>query len=212
MKEPRRQFVEFDPFVAFPPGRIWQFFATEVAIIFYGFLSWFLPSSERSKSYSYHKANGYEVLVYVMGVLILVETVVLHLIISRWSPSGALIVTVLSLYGLLFLAADLRAAKSLPIIVDGSNLILRVGLRWRATIPLSSIEQARAGELPTPYDDKFARLGLTASHNVTLVLDGVYAATGLYGFSKSFSVIGLSLDSPEEFVSDINRLSDLGEV
>ena len=52
---------------------------------------------------------------------------------------AAWIVTVLDLYGVLWLVGDYHALRLRPTRIDDDTLVLSYGLRWRASIPLDAI-------------------------------------------------------------------------
>lgn len=74
-------------------------------------------------------------------VLLAAEIPVLHVLLHLASPMLAIGVTALSLYGWLFMLAELRASRLRPITVTDEAIRLRYGLVTDLTIPLSRVRK-----------------------------------------------------------------------
>lgn len=76
-------------------------------------------------------------------VLMAAEIPLLHLLLHfLWSPLAALVITVLSLYGWLFLWAEYRATRLRPVSLDGARLRVRHGITIDFVVPLDGILRA----------------------------------------------------------------------
>ncbi len=129
--------------------------------------------------------------------LTLVETPAVHLaLVAAGLPTAAWILSALSLYGALWLLGDLHALRHGGVIVRDDELELRVGVRWRARIPRASIVSIVRGAAPDDACD-VSILGA----NVVIALGEPCTLHGLFGRRRTASVLALSLDDPDAFVS-----------
>lgn len=174
--------------------------ATEISVFYYGLLGWTSEIEiDSGKVFSYHKRSGYSIVVGVFLFLIILETFLLHLLISKWSPVGAWILTALSIYGIFFLFADYNAARKRPILIDNHTLQIKIGIRWFVTIPYENISQIAMGVEPDNNDKNYFRMVLVGSENIIIKLKEPMTSKGFYGISKTFTRLGLSIDNKEEF-------------
>jgi len=189
------------------PSRLAQIALTEASVFHYGLLAWgrrreYGPQAE---AFSYHIKNGYGVIVGGFIVVIVIETALVHLALLPRVPVLAWILAASSVYGILFLIADFKAAVRRPVLVDGEHLHVRTAFRWRCSIPLAWIETAETSS--RDIDDKKGLLDakIIAGHNVVLKLRRHAEATGMYGFTKRFDRVALSVDEPARLVQSIER-------
>ncbi len=80
----------------------------------------------------------------------LIEMIALHTLIWLWVLGLAWVVTVLNLYGILWLLGDWRAVCLRPILVEKDALIVRIGLRWAVQVPLAALASVRPVEAQPP--------------------------------------------------------------
>ena len=107
-------------------------------------------------------------------------------------PRGwALASNAVHLYTVLWLIGDLRALVLRPIRVEDGKLLLRIGLRWEADIPL---RQIAAVERSAPQGLK---LGVLGSPNLALRLRAPAELHGPFGIRKTADVLLLQVDDPE---------------
>lgn len=134
-------------------------------------------------------------------LVIAIETVVVHLLLRQWSVVAAYALTVISVYSMFWLVGDFRAMGRLPLLLEGDELLVRTGLRFKANVPLPEL---RAVTLPTWRDIpqrapdywNFARPG---EPNVVLELARAIEVTMMFGLHRSASRIGLRLTEPAKF-------------
>src|SRR5262245_40470685 len=117
-------------------------FVTEMAVLAHALRGWRRPVPARADAqvFAYHRRRGYPALLGTILVVLVFETVGLHLVVSRFNATLAWVLTALGVYGLLWLLGDLNAARLRPVLVEAGTLHLRAALRWRAAVPLDSIE------------------------------------------------------------------------
>jgi len=179
--------------------RIARVFATEGAVLYYSIFAWGrAPRREGgARAFTYHATCRYGVIVGVFTFLVLMETGLAHLLLWLWKPWLAWVVSGVSLYSILFLLADFNAARRRPVLVDGRSLHLRVGLRWRAEIPLAEIESVvEPGPDALPGRDVL-KAHLVGQPNLVLKLREAREAVGWYGRTRRFDAATLAMDDPE---------------
>lgn len=175
--------------------------ATEASVLRYGLAGWGRAAARGEGVFSYHRKSGYGAIVGVFVWLILMETAGLHLLLSRWSPAAAWVLTGLTLYGVVFLLADYHAMRHRPLRIEDGELRLTVGLRWRLRLPLAEILEARvSGADPGPRQGLLAAAVLRGRHNVLLTLHRSHRAVGFYGLTRECERLALTVDDPEAFV------------
>lgn len=179
--------------------RFVQLAVTEASVIHYGFFAWKKARELATGEFTYHRENSHGAVTGVFVFLILIETTLIHLVLVSKVPVLAWVLVALSIYGALFLVADYNAARRRPIIVEHGLLRLRIGFRWRATIKLEDIQDIDASS--ADIDDKKGLLSATllSGHNVVFRLRQPHTAKGLYGITKMFDRVALSIDNVTAF-------------
>lgn len=134
-------------------------------------------------------------------MLIAVEMPVMHLIL-HWlvSPLVALVVTVLSVYGFIFMLADYRATLYRPISIDGDQLRIRYGIAGDVAVPLAriaAVSRHDASARRAPGRMRFVGMGAA---NVRLELLPDTRLAGLLG-ERGIEAILLGVDEPERFIA-----------
>lgn len=175
-------------------------FSTEISVLYYGFFGWNGGiEAGKEEGFSYHKKSGYGAVVGTFFFLILIETFGLHLVLSHWSRTVAWILSLLSIYGIVFMFADYNAARKRPILIGGHELHIRIGFRWYVAIPFEKIKSVSPGKSADGGD--YFRMVLIGRENVTIKLNESVTALGLYGISKKFDTLGLFIDDKNKFIS-----------
>jgi hypothetical protein len=182
--------------------------ATEVAMLYYGFIGWFRgPGPGAGERFTYHRESGHGLVLGVFMLLIVVETAVLHWLLLPRIAWLAWILLALGLYSFVFLFADLNAARLRPVVLEDDELTIRTALRWRVTVPVSSISaiDRETGDI----EDREGLLNavLVGNQNLVLHLDGPVKAQGLYGIEREVDRIALAMDDPDTLVKALDRHS-----
>jgi hypothetical protein len=145
------------------------------------------------------------------GLILTIETVVLHLLLQGRYPALAWLLTIGSLLTLAYLAADYQRLGRDSLTVNDRTLELRVGLRARAEIPLEAVVRAKRPtwqELPetgSPDAKEYRNLMHPASPNVLLVLRAPHTVVFANIIRVPVRGIGLHLDDPDGFVTAISN-------
>ena len=114
--------------------------ASELTILRFGLFFWkkhpVIPASNR---FSIHREIAYASLFGVIIFACAIELIAFHLLLNHYSHIAAIIVTILSVYGTLFLIGDFAAIIQNPVLILKYQILLRTGLRWRALVDVSNI-------------------------------------------------------------------------
>lgn len=126
---------------------------------------------------------------------VLVETAVVHLLVSLWIGWVAWILTISGLSSILWLLRDFNAARLNPSVVTESGLELRTGLRWRADLDWTEI----VGIHDTPPEEESVTMTLLGQPDFWLECRQPNVVHGVFGIERSVKFIGLGVDDPIEF-------------
>ena len=88
-----------------------------------------------------HKKSGFLALVGVVIVLGVIEIVVVHLLVSRFSVVAAAVLTAVSIYGLAWLGSFARSVVACPILVGEGRLTATWGFLPGVDVPLASLDR-----------------------------------------------------------------------
>ncbi len=171
--------------------------ASELAVLRYGLLFWKKEKSsiEEGSVFTTHKESGYIALWCIFLLAVLVEIVAFHFLLRKWSHTAALIVTLLSSYGLILFIADLSAILKRKVLITEDKLILRLGLRWSANTDLSNIRSIEKITYDHKSTDDYFKGGITKSHgNVLITFKDPVKVNKLYGASKEYNSILMNVD------------------
>lgn len=189
------------------PKKITGVFATEIAVIYYGFFRW-KRREILNHEFTYHKDSGSLALIYVIIFLVFIEATAVHLVLDRWSSVAAWILTILSAYSALQIFGFARAMNQRPIAMEGNQLHLRYGLFSESTIQLKNITHVKLSTATIELNDtirKLSPLGELESHNVVIELSKEETLSGLYGKQSRYKTIVLHVDEKEKFVQDLTE-------
>lgn len=182
-------------------------FASEVALFYYAFFTWkkYLP---KTNEFSYHKNSGTPAVLIAIIFIVLIETTVIHLLLLQWSPIGAWILTIISLYSGVMIFSFLKSIKRRFILIADGKLYLRYGILNEATIDLkeiNAIELTRKSIKMDSLTRKLSPFGDLESHNLIIRLKNEHTLEGYYGFTKKFKTVIFNVDDPEELRSSLNQ-------
>ncbi|MFT5858995.1 MAG: hypothetical protein ACI865_001091 [Flavobacteriaceae bacterium] len=189
------------------PGKIASAFATEIAVVHYGFFSW-KKRKLNANEFSYHKNSGTVALLVTFIFLILLETSVVHLLLVKSSVIAAWVLSILSSYTSFQVFGMMRSMSKRPIAIKDNKLILRYGLFSETSIDLSAIESVNLSTKPielTSMVKKLSPLRDFESHNVVITLSQDATLIGLYGSMSNFQTIALHVDEKDEFVKKLEE-------
>lgn len=183
-----------------PARRVAEAIAFEMAVLYYVLFSWRRRASE---GFTYHRKSGYGAVVFAILIMVLAEAIPIHILVMRWSAAAAWVLTVLTLYAMVFFLADWRATRLHPILLDEEALRIRVGIRWRVTVPRDRI--AAVHRKRPPGSEPFIRAALPATTPLWIELTEPVDAKGPYGIERRGRWISLTVDDPEGFRQALER-------
>jgi hypothetical protein len=158
-----------------------------------------------TQSFSHRQAGSTPIMA-TFAVLVILETVVAHLLLSRYSLLLALAVSLLSLSALVWLVADYLALSRLSTIITDESLILRVGRRARAMIPRKLLTTAISPswrDLPDSPNRSYLNVTKPAEPNVLLTFSEPVIINLPGGLRRSIHMLAVFVDAPEDFLAAI---------
>lgn len=187
-----------------------QLAVNEIATFYYGLFFWRAHREVQADqaAFTYHRESAYPAMIGALMLVTVAETIGLHWLLSHWSEGVALTFTVLSIYSFLFLWADLVAVLKRPIVLDEDQLHLRIGLRWRATIPLHLIDTVQ--RIPDTFskDKSVLNLALMTPPNAIVNFREEVPIQGLYGMNKTVLSVTLPIDDYVAFEQALLKSKD----
>lgn len=131
-------------------------------------------------------------------IIVALEIPVLHILIHFFSPTAALAITTLSLYGLLFLYADYRATLMRPITLESDHLHIRHGVLGDLRLDYRDIAQVTpTSGRPGRAKNRIRFVGM-GNANILLHLHQGSKPMTLFGPSE-IKEIFIGLDQPKLF-------------
>jgi len=173
--------------------------AHEIALLTFALAGWSMKPPGDSGTLTVHRESSWNVVALGFGLLIVVETVPVHLVMMERAPIAAWALSALSLYALLWLVGDYQALRLRPCRLDGDALLVRVGLRWRVEVPRAAIAAFTTvrDNAPSRFERGYARATVFGDPTRMIELSAPVAATGPYGITRRVTRIGVSPDNPE---------------
>ncbi|WP_404340184.1 hypothetical protein [Pseudoalteromonas mariniglutinosa] len=145
--------------------------------------------------FTYHKKDGAQSNLLGFVFLIAFEMPIMHLFLHFiWSPFAANMVTLLTVFSLLFFIAEYRAVARRPVSLVGNKLFIRYGLYQPLVIPLSNIATIHQNIEFVKRSRFVKRYNYSGFPNVAIEL--------IKPVGKVKSVF-LGVDSAEQFISAV---------
>lgn len=179
---------------------------TEIAVFYYGFIYWKRRRLNKNE-FSYHKDSGTVTLLIAIILIVAIETVVLHIILAKWSIIAAWILTFLSIYSGVQIFGFLKSMYKRPISIENNKLFLRYGIMNETTIDLADIDSIEITSNDIELNNetrKLSFLGELESHNIVIRLKKENTLIGLYGIKRKYKNLVLYVDKKNEFKNQIN--------
>lgn len=158
------------------------------------------------ESFSYHKQSGLVTLSCAIVALGLLETVVVHIAVSRVSPPAAFALSALSLYTLAWIAANARAAAKSPILICKDSVAAVWGAFFCIRVEGSRIERATLCD-PKLRKSEMLDMSSLGGSPCWIVLREPLEAETFLGTKRRVKAIKLSPDRLQEFMERINEVA-----
>lgn len=193
------------------PKRVAAVFAMEIAVVYYALFSWTAKPTAKINEFTSFKKNGITSVVYALMMIFLAETFAVHMLVDRWSPLVAWVLTWFSLYTCLQLFALVRSLPMRLSYIDkmARKLYLRSGFINETMIDIDTIVAIQLTARSLPEDGsivKFSALGGMDTHNIILHLKKETILQKIYGLQKPFKSLAIYMDEKELFVHQLNGL------
>lgn len=180
---------------------------TEIAVFYYGFVYW-KRRELKANEFSYHKDSGTIALFIAIIFIVAMETIALHILLSKWNTIAAWILTFLSVYSGIQIFGFLKSMFKRPISIVNDRLYLRYGIMTETIIDLKDIESIEISSKDIELNKenrKLSFLGELESHNIIIRLKEENELAGLYGTRKKYKNLALYVDDKTEFTNQINN-------
>ncbi len=180
---------------------------TEIAVFYYGFLFW-RKRKLKENEFSYHKDSGTISLLIAIIFIIAIETLVFHVLLTKWSSIAAWILTFLSIYSGIQILGFLKSILKRPISIENDRLYLRYGIMTETTIELEDIDTIEISSKDIDLNKetrKLSFLGELEGHNIIIHLKKENELIGLYGIKRKYRNLALYIDDKTEFKNRINN-------
>jgi hypothetical protein len=190
--------------------RVADVVAAEVAVFWYALLSWRAEPSVASgaRAFTQHRKSGTMGLVGALAAACMVETAVVHLLVSGWSAKAAWLLTALSVYGVLWLVGIARSILLRPTVVSADALTVRIGMLSEAVVPLAriaSVTELRGAATVARRAPGYLHASIFAAPRLMIELSEPVEARGLYGNRKQVTRIGLLVDEPRALAEALRQ-------
>ncbi|HET9621247.1 MAG TPA: hypothetical protein VFP84_07770 [Kofleriaceae bacterium] len=180
------------------PARVAAIMATELAVVYLAVTGWFRRPPAGAFAM---RGTGWLPFAGAIGFLFVGETIASHLLLAMLSPIAAWIATASSAYAVLWIVADCHAIRLYPHAVVGATLHLRLGIRWRAAVPLADITAVT--DIHAVPDGALSLALFEPS--VLLTLRAPVEVRGLLGLRRHADRIALTIDDPAAIRAAIAR-------
>jgi hypothetical protein len=161
--------------------------------------------------FSSHGQSGLISLLWAIGAVVVLETVVLHILVHLASPVLAWVLTGVSLYSLMSLVAHIRALPRRCSTLGAHGITLRSGLFGQCHIPYGHIASVTPISMGGTLPADTWQLGLLGSMEPRNLLISLYHPTAVeitHGLSRKTRHIAIHMDDPKGFADAIARLRD----
>lgn len=184
--------------------------AAELGVWYYALFSWrkkpyVLPGES---AFGYFGAGGYANMMLGLALAFPIEIIAVHILISQWNNVVAIIVTALSLYAAVWLFGDARARAMRPVALGEEELRLECGIQMEAVIPLSDIDGVFLSQSDISHFEKkeILNYGVFYQANIWIATKRPIKIRTMLG-EKSARAIGLSLDDPNSYATELRHAS-----
>lgn len=182
--------------------------ASEIIVLRFGLGCWkkFRPVSANIKQFTVYKESGYAGFFGVILSVFMIELVVVHLLLMHYSHQAAILVSLASVYGLIFLVSHLSAVVKNPILFLPDKILFRTGFRWRAMININNIaSMEKINDNYQPDETCFRGSILKSSVNVLITLKHPISIDRIYRKPIVASQIMMTIDQIDAFINELKN-------
>lgn len=182
---------------------------TELLTVYYAFFAKYedhgRPGRDRLFAYN-QSSNAYDVfLIVALSQLPFLPFV--HLLLEHHKgPGAAWVVSLLTLWSVVWYLAQVEAVRFRPIELGSTQLGYRFGLIWSADIPLEHIKMARGIDVTEVLDGRDLFMSpLGSRRNVMLEFAVPIQFNGPYGIRRREQRAAISVDNPGRLLGELAR-------
>jgi hypothetical protein len=188
-------------------GRVAEIVASELTVTYYALFAWKQrPAETDDHAFTVHERSGWGTVLAGIFVLIVAESIGMHLLLALWSPVAAWTWTFFDVWAMVWLLGDYHALRLRRSTIDGEALHLRHGLRWSVSIPLTSIASIEEVRNWQKRRDVL-KVAMLDEPRWLIELHEPVVARGLAGLRKEIRGIAL-LPDDEETISVLRSAID----
>jgi hypothetical protein len=186
-------------------GPAGAFLLAEIEMLRYAVLGWWAKPALMPQAvvFSTYRESGFTAFASMVGVALVVETAVVHLLVTSWSTRVAGGLLFLEGYTLVMLLAHGQAVRLRPVLLTADRLHLNVGFVWQLTVPIAELVTiASLRDTPTPAPDllNLTKLLFTPP-NLLLTFSQPVTVKGPYGIQRTGRRLAVYLDQPQQFMA-----------
>jgi hypothetical protein len=187
-------------------GRVAEVIASETAMVYYAIFGWRQqPAATRGHTFTLHERNGWSTIVVCLIVMIVAESIGMHLLLGLWSPVAAWVWTGLDLWGIVWLLGDAQALRLRLSSIDDEMLHVRYGLRWSVSVPLANIAAVDNVRSESEWKRRdVLKVAILDEPRWLITLREPVMAIGLAGIRKEIRGLAL-LPDDDETISVLRR-------
>ena len=193
-------------------NRIAEIFATEIGMISYALFTWkrVLPTEQQFTQTKMSSTIG----LYVAVIMILlIESVPLHLLLHSWSPVLAWVITILSAYSLIQILGQMKSLSRRFHELGEDYLIIRNGIFSEMHVPYEQIESVEVSEKDLDnFDFEIKKTGMLSkmeNHNIILRFNQEIVIRKFYGVRSKAKAIGIWVDEKQDFEAKLKEKQNL---
>lgn len=177
--------------------------AYEFGGVAYALAGWRMRGRSDANAFTLHRESGWPIAAIGLGLVVVVEALPMHVLVVRSHPALAWVLTALSVFSLFWLIGDYQGLRLRPCRIERDALLVRVGMRWKARVPLSAIAEVSAvgNDAPSRREPGYLRATVLGEPTVLVRLREPVEASGPYGFTRSVRTIGLAPDDKADFLA-----------
>ncbi|MGX5172456.1 hypothetical protein ACUR5C_00345 [Aliikangiella sp. IMCC44653] len=180
----------------------------ELLTLYYAFFAKFekQETTNNITSFSYSKLSNAKDMFWIVAIAQLPTLPLIHIFIENKNmPLLAWIITLLTLWSVIYYLAQVQATRFRPIELDNELLKYRSGLSWESDIPLKKIIKARKVHYKDKIDEFAYFLSpLGSEKNIIIEFDTSIKFIGPFFLSKRRKKAAISLDKPEKFLNQLS--------
>lgn len=139
-------------------------------------------------------------MMWVLVALSGIEILVVHGLVALWRPAVALVLSILTLGGMLWLVLAIRSLKRLPVLLDDERVLMRAGTLKAISVPITSIERVRGEVARAEIDRRTLNCALIAHPNIVLVLKAPVRQG-----RRDITAVAHRFDNPAEFAAALEK-------